>query len=157
MPGNFFQQRMFLCSRAHDLAGWRLPTPSWLTSISQLTRRCYSTAYNNGASSRGDSQLRPVSDCLPPNSKSTRITRPSVYLSRWSSWYILGTDTTESTFLAAAMLQHDVAVATDPPKTPLFQELFHCCVTSLLLRNAFIAPFLAMCLSANVSQYYSLW
>jgi hypothetical protein len=37
--GNFFQQWMFLCSRAHCSAGWRPPTALWLASNSQLARR----------------------------------------------------------------------------------------------------------------------
>jgi hypothetical protein len=58
--GNVFQRWTFLCAGAHTLAGWRLPTPRWLASISQLTRRCYTKAYNNEdfsashASARGD-------------------------------------------------------------------------------------------------------
>jgi hypothetical protein len=48
---NVFQQRKFHYSQAHILVGWRLPTPHWMTSISQLTRRCYATAYNKGVSS----------------------------------------------------------------------------------------------------------
>jgi hypothetical protein len=35
MLGNIFQQWMFLCSCAHILPGWWLPTPCWLVSISQ--------------------------------------------------------------------------------------------------------------------------
>jgi hypothetical protein len=34
--GDIFQQRTFLCSRAHIFIGWWFPTPRWLASISQI-------------------------------------------------------------------------------------------------------------------------
>jgi hypothetical protein len=166
--GNVFQQWTFLCPRAHVLAGRRLPTPRWLTSISQLdvAAQRLSTMGSATLPRLGQdrlSQPRAVSDCLTPNSKSTHLTPPSRDSELSLDWLACpvgpcditsGRTQQKTPCLAAAMLQYDVPVATDPQKTPLPGVASLLCDVTAVAGTCLSRHCLAKCLGFQQMSHY---